>query len=171
MELLRLDPEAGGASKLTVEPQDGELFLGRNSTTLISDTLISRKHCSVYYSEAENCWKLKPVKPSYKRSSKLPIWSSVSDETNLSNDDQISLLPDKYIFSCVITNLNNSVAEPDRVESEKVKGSSPALKVRVLPRWMLELDDGESQNDKQKKDSKTPTKQVTLGNFYLTCES
>ena len=165
MELLRLDPDAGGAAKVSVGSQDGEVFLGRNAATLISDTSISRKHCSVYYSEDEHCWKLKPLKESFKRSSESGVWNSVTDEVILSNDDQISLLQDKYIFSCSIVNSSSSnsgclAAVADAVESEKVKGSNPVKKERVLPKWMLELDDEEPQNGKQKKDLKTPSKQV-----------
>jgi FHA domain len=150
MDLLRLDPDSGGASRVTVEDYEEEVFLGRNPKTEISDTLISRQHCSVYICKKLNTWKLKPKKQCFLKRSADDCWQAVSDEVILCDGDQLSLLKDKYIFKVDIkplavnvgggtVNVANASQNSDVdtvIESEKPKNAStPSKNGRLLPSW------------------------------------
>ena len=231
MELQRLDPENGGASTIVLDEGDEEeIFLGRNPTAQITDTLISRKQASLSRDKKSNRWKLKSLlvsKPCYVMKSDSEDWEVVAkdDEILLSSGDKISLLKDKYIYECKVvvdenipdvaektlstifeleepkpTSVESEKPKPrtvenekpmsTAVESEKPKFSSPEKvlkkepekpkcpsnpnKKRVLPSWMVDLDDdgddeGEGPAKKSKKDTKTPSKQVSIFNdiYYL----
>ena len=165
MELTRLDPESGGVSRLEVAGSD-EIFLGRNPTTQITDTSISRKHASISFDKNSQQWKLKVNKLCYFKSSGEIDWSETTDYVNLSNGDIFSLLKDRYIYSCKVENDSNEVSVSlvaKVVESEKPKNVSPVKKKRILPAWMLANADKDV--DSLKKESKTPVKQVT--NFSI----
>ena len=200
MELRRLDPDHGGAS-VVVLSEDEETFLGRNPVAQITDTLISRKQASVYFDKNSQSWKLKTMVASklcYYKKLNSKDWVSVPAEIELTTGDQISLTKDKYIYECLfkaeILPAKNDFKSPTnyKVESEKpkssspstdrsleesktctpVKASTPAKEKRVLPAWMLDLDEDNSDEkvqSKNKKDSKTPTKQVP--NYRMNCFS
>ena len=133
MELTRLDPESGGVSRLEVAGSD-EIFLGRNPTTQITDTSISRKHASISFDKNSQQWKLKVNKLCYFKSSGEIDWSETTDYVNLSNGDIFSLLKDRYIYSCKVENDSNEVSVSlvaKVVESEKPKNVSPVKKTRI----------------------------------------
>jgi hypothetical protein len=63
MELRRKDPDSGGSTTLLkIDPEDGEVHLGRNPVTQITDTLISRKHATVCFDKKSLCWTFKSAK-------------------------------------------------------------------------------------------------------------
>ena len=174
MELQRLDPESGGASRISIDSKDEEIFLGRNPTAQITDTLISRKQASIVFDKNSQNWKLKSIlstKPCYHKKSNSEEWKIVSEEVSLASGDKISLLKQKYVYECSMKKDENETLKNDFVEFQKPKTDFDEIEKpkrsigsvgRVLPAWMMDLDDEEKVSGKNKKDQKTPTKQVQL---------
>jgi len=162
MELQRLDPECGGASTISVDAKDEETFLGRNPTAQITDTLISRRQASIVFDKHSQEWKFKsmlPTKPCYHKKLQSDEWEIVSGQVSLQSGDEIALINNKYVYAVRLTNVKNKIVEKEK-EKEKPKISANQPTRRVLPSWMLDHDKDENVSSKNKKDEKTPTKQV-----------
>lgn len=155
-----MDPESGGLSRILIEGSE-ETFLGRNPTAQITDISLSRKQASVCFDAGAKKWKFKTNRLCFHKKAKESDWQEVTDEVTLSNGDNISLSKDKYIYRCKVvgdSDEESDVPASNVVESDKPKTSSPIKNERILPAWMLNLDDNNSESPK--KDSKTVTKQV-----------
>jgi hypothetical protein len=191
MELRRLDPDHGGASVVELHVEENtflgrnpiaqitDTVISRKQVSVFFDkkdkrwklkTLIASKLC-------------------YFKKFNSNDWTTISDEIELSTGDQISLTKDKYIYECFFNDVSLTVENDTKnptnnfVESEKSKCKTPDKgpslndyesskpctpskeKKRVLPAWMLDSSDDDKHEakvpPKNKKDTKTPTKQVS----------